>query len=119
MLNVRYEDIMAAIGSSTAQTIQLEASAPTWSTSVQKFSTSLPYVSEGARTLGAVGNSSDNESPAVTHDDEDNLPPSASNEVISRWNESKGNVFRFLACLWSLLVSGANDAAYGVSIPKP
>lgn len=41
--------------------------------------------------------------------------PISAVETVERWNSSRNNVYRTLACFWSLLVLGANDAALGVS----
>lgn len=41
--------------------------------------------------------------------------PISAIETVERWNSSRNNVYRTLACFWSLLVLGANDAALGVS----
>lgn len=35
--------------------------------------------------------------------------------AVEKWNEPKINKFRVGAAFWSLLLMGANDAAYGVS----
>lgn len=34
--------------------------------------------------------------------------------VVEKWNEPKANLYRMIAALWSFLVMGACDAAYGV-----
>ena len=38
-------------------------------------------------------------------------------EAAEKWNEPRINVFRVGAAFWSLMIMGANDSAYGVSIP--
>lgn len=38
--------------------------------------------------------------------------------AVEKWNEPKINKFRVGAAFWSLLLMGANDAAYGVSSPE-
>ncbi|KAK1727573.1 major facilitator superfamily domain-containing protein [Colletotrichum acutatum] len=43
--------------------------------------------------------------------------PTTTAEVVQRWNHPRSNLFRVLSCFFSLLVSGANDAAYGALIP--
>lgn len=35
--------------------------------------------------------------------------------ALEKWNHPRINMFRLFATLWSFLVMGANDAAYGVS----
>jgi hypothetical protein len=40
--------------------------------------------------------------------------PTTATEVLQRWNHPRSNMFRVFATFWSLLVMGANDAAYGV-----
>ncbi|KAK1634766.1 major facilitator superfamily domain-containing protein [Colletotrichum phormii] len=39
--------------------------------------------------------------------------PTMTAAVVQKWNHPRSNLFRVLSCFWSLLVSGANDAAYG------
>ncbi|KAK1989202.1 major facilitator superfamily domain-containing protein [Colletotrichum cereale] len=43
--------------------------------------------------------------------------PTTTAAVVQKWNHPRANAFRVLSCFWSLLVSGANDAAYGALIP--
>ncbi|KAF4774571.1 MFS transporter [Colletotrichum scovillei] len=43
--------------------------------------------------------------------------PTTTAEFVQRWNHPRSNLFRVLSCFFSLLVSGANDAAYGALIP--
>ncbi|TQN72750.1 Bypass of stop codon protein 6 [Colletotrichum shisoi] len=43
--------------------------------------------------------------------------PTTTTTVVQRWNHPRSNLFRVLSCFWSMLVSGANDAAYGALIP--
>lgn len=38
-------------------------------------------------------------------------------ETLERWNDTRINVFRYLATLFSFIILGMSDAAYGVSIP--
>ncbi|KAJ0302897.1 hypothetical protein COL516b_006943 [Colletotrichum fioriniae] len=40
--------------------------------------------------------------------------PTTTAEVVQRWKHPRSNLFRVLSCFFSLLVSGANDAAYGL-----
>lgn len=35
--------------------------------------------------------------------------------ALEKWNHPRINMYRLFATLWSFLVMGANDAAYGVS----
>lgn len=35
--------------------------------------------------------------------------------ALEKWNEPRINAYRSFATFWSMLVMGANDAAYGVS----
>ncbi|KAF4961725.1 hypothetical protein FGADI_88 [Fusarium gaditjirri] len=71
-----------------------------------------PGISEEARRLGSrYGedySDGDVESVAVQ---------SASSEVVESWKYPRQNVFRTGATFWSLLTSGANDAAYGALNP--
>lgn len=46
--------------------------------------------------------------------------PTTTATVTQKWNYPRANANRVLSCFWSLFVSGANDAAYGVShLPSP
>lgn len=36
-------------------------------------------------------------------------------EVLERWNTPRINLWRYLAALYSFIIMGMNDAAYGVS----
>ncbi|KAK7549382.1 major facilitator superfamily domain-containing protein [Phyllosticta citricarpa] len=40
-------------------------------------------------------------------------PPTNANEKLQQWNNPRINIFRSLACFFSMFVMGANDAAYG------
>ncbi|GJC81008.1 bypass of stop codon protein 6 [Colletotrichum liriopes] len=40
--------------------------------------------------------------------------PTTTAAVVQKWNHPRSNMFRVLSCFWSMLVSGANDAAYGL-----
>jgi hypothetical protein len=44
-------------------------------------------------------------------------PPSVASEVAQRWNYPRTNIPKVAACFWSFVIMGANDAAYGVSVP--
>lgn len=37
-------------------------------------------------------------------------------EILERWNTPRINLYRFLAALYSFIIMGMNDGAYGVSI---
>lgn len=56
------------------------------------------------------------ESESSPREDPNSRPPTAT-EVAQRWNYPKSNVPKVAACFWSFVVMGANDAAYGVSLP--
>ncbi|KAH6695079.1 major facilitator superfamily domain-containing protein [Plectosphaerella plurivora] len=43
--------------------------------------------------------------------------PSTASPVVEKWNFPQSNIFRVFACFWSLMVTGANDAAYGALLP--
>ncbi|OLN82706.1 Bypass of stop codon protein 6-like protein 6 [Colletotrichum chlorophyti] len=40
--------------------------------------------------------------------------PTTTSAVVQKWNHPRSNITRVLSCFWSMLVSGANDAAYGL-----
>lgn len=67
----------------------------------------------GSRRLG----SSEDDATALNDASEvRDLPnPSTASSALEKWNFPKSNLFRITACYWSLMVTGANDAAYGVS----
>ena len=44
----------------------------------------------------------------------DNDPPATAVSALERWNYPRHNIARLIATFWSFIVSGANDAAYGV-----
>jgi hypothetical protein len=49
----------------------------------------------------------------------DGTPDDAPADAVSakqKWNESPTTIFQLVAVFWCFLVTGANDAAYGVSI---
>lgn len=48
--------------------------------------------------------------------EETDAPPSAVS-ALEKWNYPRHNVARLMATFWSFVVSGANDAAYGVCYP--
>lgn len=39
-------------------------------------------------------------------------------EILERWNKPRINLYRYLAALYSFIIMGMNDAAYGVSPSK-
>lgn len=41
--------------------------------------------------------------------------PSTAVSALEKWNYPRHNIPRLMATFWSFVVSGANDAAYGVS----
>ena len=41
-------------------------------------------------------------------------PPTTVTEIVEKWNHPRSNIARVFAAFFSLLVMGANDAAYGV-----
>lgn len=44
----------------------------------------------------------------------DDDPPATAISALERWNYPRHNIARLVATFWSFIVSGANDAAYGV-----
>jgi len=54
------------------------------------------------------------ESETPAHDDNGNDPPATAVSALERWNYPRHNIARLIATFWSFIVSGANDAAYGV-----
>ena len=51
--------------------------------------------------------------------DECAMPDDAPADAVTakqRWNESPTTIFRLVSVFWCFLVTGANDAAYGVSL---
>ena len=61
--------------------------------------------SRSGRTLGSE--------PAI----DDGNAPSTAVSALERWNYPRHNILRLMATFWSFVVSGANDAAYGVCTP--
>lgn len=43
-------------------------------------------------------------------------PPTTVSEIVEKWNHPRSNISRVFAAFFSLLVMGANDAAYGVCL---
>jgi hypothetical protein len=41
--------------------------------------------------------------------------PTPGIEKLEQWNKTKVNVYRYLAALYSFIIMGMNDAAYGAS----
>lgn len=51
--------------------------------------------------------------------EQDDVPTSDPDpDRLERWNSSGTNIFRYFASLFSFIVMGMNDAAYGVSPPR-
>ena len=46
---------------------------------------------------------------------EDILPPPTAASVVQQWNTPRSNMWMVFAAFLSMMVSGLNDAAYGVS----
>lgn len=46
--------------------------------------------------------------------DDGETPPSTAVHAREKWNFPRQNIARLMATFWSFVVSGANDAAYGV-----
>ncbi|KAI9147034.1 Bypass of stop codon protein [Paramyrothecium foliicola] len=64
--------------------------------------------------LRSSGNNNNDEHAAAVR----NLPnPNTASAAVEKWNFPRSNVFRIAACYWSLMVTGANDAAYGALLP--
>lgn len=63
--------------------------------------------------LPSVGN----ESKLVLEDTKEPVesPVEDADEVLERWNKPRINLYRYLAALYSFIIMGMNDAAYGVS----
>lgn len=57
---------------------------------------------DGERILGELGGSGPDPTPRA--------------EVAQKWNESKSNIYKLFATFYCFFVTGANDAAYGVSL---
>ncbi|KAM0350650.1 hypothetical protein ACHAPU_003137 [Fusarium lateritium] len=72
-----------------------------------------PVLSTTGRRLGSHNGLDQDEMPLAG----DEAAPVTANLAVEKWNEPIGNVLRVAAIFWSLLVSGANDAAYGALIP--
>ncbi|KAK7212692.1 hypothetical protein V2G26_019870 [Clonostachys chloroleuca] len=53
----------------------------------------------------------------ITAAPEDPLPSDHNVTTLDSWNNPRSNIYRIGASYWSLLVTGANDAAYGALIP--
>jgi hypothetical protein len=47
-----------------------------------------------------------------------NISPSSQAPSLERWNESRTNINRYFAALYSFIIMGMNDAASGVRIPS-
>jgi len=55
-------------------------------------------------------------SDAVPNGERPVFPASAS-EDLEKWNSTKTNVYRYFATLYSFIILGMSDAAYGALIP--
>lgn len=49
-------------------------------------------------------------------DNGENGPPEIAISALEKWNYPRHNIGRLMATFWSFVVSGANDAAYGVCL---
>ena len=54
--------------------------------------------------------------PGLPVDNGENGPPETAISTLEKWNYPRHNIGRLMATFWSFVVSGANDAAYGVSL---
>ncbi|KAF4465634.1 tetracycline resistance [Fusarium albosuccineum] len=70
-----------------------------------------------ARRLGSSQDDSHNNSGTNDNGLESIAAHTAPVEVVESWKHPRSNVFKTGATFWSLLTSGANDAAYGALIP--
>lgn len=61
----------------------------------------------------APGQAQDSDLPV---DDGENGPPEIATSALEKWNYPRHNIGRLMATFWSFVVSGANDAAYGVGL---
>lgn len=61
----------------------------------------------------APGQAQDSDLPV---DDGENGPPEIATSALEKWNYPRHNIGRLMATFWTFVVSGANDAAYGVGL---
>jgi len=59
---------------------------------------------------------SDATATATCTDEESGTPPTPSQSVLQRWNESKENMFRFFCTLYCFIRMGMTDGAIGVRV---
>lgn len=45
--------------------------------------------------------------------------PDTESSNLEQWNKPRINTYRYLATIYSFIVMGMNDAAYGVSLKAP
>ena len=45
-------------------------------------------------------------------------PPENAVSALPKWNQDRSNVFKTLSTFLAFIILGANDAAYGVSLPS-
>lgn len=65
-----------------------------------------------------LGGKDDGGTVGIVDGPEGSLPsPTTAAPVVEKWNYPKSNTYRIGATFFSFLVMGANDAAYGVSLP--
>ncbi|KAI9163862.1 major facilitator superfamily domain-containing protein [Paramyrothecium foliicola] len=75
-----------------------------------------------SKILGAQRSSQDDAKPRSLQekDQKQDLmvlpPPSTATSLPQRWNHPRSNISKVVACNWSFIVMGANDAAYGALI---
>jgi hypothetical protein len=73
------------------------------------------------RVEDAVTSDSVPDEPIQLMDDSKEQVPSPDTGTTSReqWNKPMINTYRYLAAIYSFIVMGMNDAAYGVSLRHP
>lgn len=49
--------------------------------------------------------------------DEGQQPPDNAVEVLERWNDPNGNMWRVFATFWSFFILGMNDGSLGALVP--
>lgn len=72
--------------------------------------TCVVHMDPVSSTLGQAQNSQ------LPVDNGENGPPEIASSALEKWNYPRHNIGRLMATFWSFVVSGANDAAYGVSL---
>lgn len=48
----------------------------------------------------------------------DDTSPAVISPTLEKWNKPNINIYRYLATIFSFVIMGMNDAAYGVSPPN-